>query len=88
MNEMEALMQTRLADLAPESLIIEDESAAHHGHVGAQNGAGHFKITLICQAFEGKNRIARHRMIYERLNDQMPHRIHALAIVALAPSEL
>lgn len=88
MKPLEQLIVERLQDLAPESIHIEDESAAHHGHAGAQHGAAHLKLELVCAAFEGQNRVARHRMVYERLNDQMPHRIHALAILAIAPSEL
>jgi BolA protein len=37
--------------------------------------------------FEGKNRVNRHRLVYDCLSDLMQQEIHALAIVALAPSE-
>jgi BolA protein len=67
---------------------IEDESAMHAGHAGAASGGGHYRLRLVSAAFEGQNRITRHRLVYDCLNDMMHSEIHALAIIALAPSEI
>jgi BolA protein len=37
--------------------------------------------------FKGLATLARHRLVYDAVLDWMPHRIHALAIVARLPSE-
>jgi BolA protein len=70
-----------------DSLFVRDDSAKHHGHEGAALGGGHFHVTLISTAFEGKNRLARHRLVYDCLGDWIPARIHALSIDARTPSE-
>jgi BolA protein len=73
--------------LKPESLEIIDNSAAHAGHAGARSGGGHYYITLVAEAFEGKSLVQRHQLIYQALGDLMKQQIHALGINALSPSE-
>jgi len=82
-----ALLRERLAVLAPQTLVIEDESHRHAGHAGAGGGA-HFRVGIVAAAFSGKNTLARHRLVYDAAGDLMHHRIHALAIRAQAPEEL
>lgn len=82
-------IRTRLAEtLQPQECLVTDESALHAGHPGAASGGGHYRIRLVASQFEGQNRMARHRLVYHYLNDMMPSEIHAIALVALAPSEL
>lgn len=45
-------------------------------------------MTVVSARFSGLNRVARHRLVYTALGDLMKTRIHALALVALAPDEL
>lgn len=73
---------------APAECQLEDDSARHAGHAGAASGAGHYKLRLISERFEGQSRISRHRLVYDCLRDLMHADIHALNIIALAPSEL
>ncbi len=83
------LIRERLtAALAPESLEIEDESHKHAGHAGARSGGGHFVITIIAPAFNGKSLLERHRMVYQALGEAMHTEIHALSIKAYATDEL
>ncbi len=82
------LIEQRLAALAPELVQIYDESAEHAGHAGAASGGGHYQLILVSRRFEGKTRVARHRLIYEALGDLMQRQVHALAITALTPEEL
>jgi BolA protein len=83
-----AEIEARLKEaLAVEFLQVRDDSAKHHGHEGAKSGGGHFHVTVVSSAFEGKNRLARHRLVYDPLSDWMPARIHALSIDARTPSE-
>lgn len=81
-------MRQRLAALAPESLVILDESGQHVGHAGAQSGGGHYQLIIVSRLFSGKPLPARHRMVYEALGPMMQHEIHALAIKAYAPDEI
>lgn len=81
------LIRERLAALAPDSLAVEDEAHLHAGHAGAQGGAGHYRVRIVASCFKGLSPIARHRLVYDRLSDLMPHAIHALAIEAQSPTE-
>jgi BolA protein len=73
----------RLA-LAPESLTVRDDSAAHAGHAGAREGS-HLAVQIVSKSFVGRSRVARHRLVYDALRQLMPQGIHALAIDARAP---
>ncbi len=87
-SRVERIRQRLLETLAPQECLVTDESALHVGHVGAAAGGGHFRIRLVAAQFEGQNRLARHRLVYHYLDDMMHSEIHALALVALAPSEI
>ena len=83
----EALIRDSLAVLQPESLELEDESAAHRGHAGAAGGGGHYRLRIVSAQFAGKNTVMRHRMVYAALGPLMQREIHALALQAKAPGE-
>ena len=81
-SERIALVQERLATLEPSQLEIVDESHHHIGHAGAQGGACHLRVFISSPQFQGMSPVARHRLVYDRLQDLIPFPIHALAIVA------
>lgn len=81
---LEATITTRLASLEPLSLIIQNDSEAHIGHKGAENGAGHYTVQIVSAQFNDKSPIARHRMVYHLLADLIPEQIHAVCIKAHA----
>lgn len=73
---------------APQSLKVEDESHQHEGHAGhREGGQTHFRVYIVADAFKGKTRIERHRMINAALSGELAGGVHALAIHAAAPSE-
>lgn len=76
------MAQTLREKLHPTSLEVIDESAAHAGHAGATaEGAGsHFRVRIACPAFEGKTRVARHRLVYDALQVYIDQGVHAIAI--------
>ena len=76
------------ATLAPSVLELTDESALHAGHAGAASGGSHFRVKIVSPRFEGQRLVMRHRLVYDSVHDMMHTEIHALAITALAPSEL
>lgn len=88
-QERAAEIERRLQEgLQPESVLVEDESHLHAGHAGARDGRGHFRVSIVSEAFEGMNPIKRHRAVYALMGDLMTTDIHALSIEALASSEL
>ena len=78
----------RLRERMPEAQFdIDDDSHRHAGHAGAAGGAGHYRLQIVSTRFAGLSTVARHRLVYDCFGDWMPHRIHALSIVARSPDE-
>ena len=77
-----ALTQRLQERLNPVFLEVLDESAAHAGHVGANDtGFGtHFRVCIQSAVFTGKSRVARHRLVYDALQEYIDQGLHALAI--------
>ena len=72
----------------PESLDVIDESYLHEGHSGHRpGGETHFRVYIVSDAFKGKSRIERHRMINTTLAAELAGSVHALAIKAQTPDE-
>ena len=82
-------MQTLLtAQLAPQKLVIDDQSARHEGHAGARpGGQTHYHLTLVSTAFEGLSRVARQRLVYQALREEFETGLHALALDLKTPAE-
>lgn len=73
---------------APESLRVVDESHLHEGHAGHRpGGETHFRVHIVADAFRGKTRIERHRMVNAALAAELAAGVHALAIQVAAPGE-
>ncbi len=88
MRTAEILSKKLSEAFAPQSLNVVDESHQHEGHAGARpGGQTHFRVYIVSQAFKGKTRIDRHRMINAILSDDLAAGVHALAIHAQAPGE-
>ena len=87
------LVKTVIADklnaaFAPDRLDVVDESHQHEGHAGARpGGQTHFRVDIVSEAFRGKSRVERHRMINAALASELAGGVHALAIQASAPGE-
>ncbi len=77
-----ALERQLSARLQPTYLEVIDESAEHAGHMGANaEGFGtHFRVRIASPAFAGKSRVARHRLVYDALQNFIDQGLHALAI--------
>ena len=87
-NDIEFILRERLADLQPTRLELIDDSGKHAGHEGSRSGGGHYRLLIISAAFSGKPTLARHRLVYDALDELMRSKIHALSIQALAPEEV
>ena len=78
-SRIEAQLRERLN---PSHLEVLDESALHAGHAGAnaQGFGSHFRVRIASPAFTGKSRVARHRLVYDALQNFIDEGLHALAI--------
>ena len=73
---------------APTQLEIEDQSDRHIGHAGARpGGETHFAVTIMSAAFVGQSRVARQRLVYEALAEELATRVHALSLTTLVPDK-
>ena len=76
------------AALSPTGLTITDESHLHQGHAGHRpGGESHFRVKVEAAAFAGQGGVARQRMVYRILADELAGPVHALALEARAPGE-
>jgi BolA protein len=75
-------------EFSPISLEIIDESSKHEGHAGSRpEGETHFAISLVSEKFTGLNRLAKQRLVFAALKDELETHIHALRFIKLeAPS--
>ena len=87
-ERIEKIRSRLVATFTPLECQLVDDSHLHAGHAGAASGAGHYSVRLVSDRFDGLNRVARHRLVYDCLRDMMTSDIHALNITALAPSEV
>ncbi|HVL71395.1 MAG TPA: BolA family protein [Beijerinckiaceae bacterium] len=72
----------------PVHLAVEDESHQHIGHAGwREGGETHFRLDIVAEAFSGKSRVERHRLVNAALQGAFDRGLHALAIRARAPGE-
>jgi BolA protein len=88
MTVAEAMRRKLTERFAPTRLEIVDESQRHAGHAGARpEGETHFAVAIVSAAFAGLGRVARQRLVYETLKDELTSRVHALSVKTLTPDE-
>ena len=66
--------------------LIEQGLPAAQALVQGDDGV-HFEALVVCDAFQGKLPLARHRMVYATLGKLMGGEIHALSLKTLTPEE-
>lgn len=71
------------SELTPQHWEIENESHKHSSGLGAES---HFRLLVVSEGFEGMNRVARQRKVFEVLKEEMPL-VHALSLRLLTPQE-
>lgn len=78
-------METKLTEgLEPRYLDIVNES---HKHNVAPGSESHFKVTMVSDHFDGKNKVARHRMVNKLLADELAGSVHALSLQLMTAAE-
>lgn len=84
----EAIHHKLTAAFSPTRLEIQDDSARHAGHAGASpGGESHFNVLIESEAFAGTPKVARQRMVYRALAEELAGPVHALSVKATAPGE-
>ncbi len=84
-SRIEAAVKTRLA---PQEVLLIDESAKHAGHAGARpGGETHYKLRIVSAAFAGLSRVARQRLVNEILATEFASGLHALSLELKSPEE-
>lgn len=88
MSVADTIREKLTARFAPVRLDIVDESQRHAGHAGARpEGETHFAVTIVSAVFAGQSRVARQRLVYQTLAEELASRVHALALTTLTPDE-
>lgn len=70
--------------LSPDQVILENES---HRHSVPENSETHFKLFVVSQYFEGLSRVARQRVVYQLLAEELSGSVHALSLRLLTLEE-
>jgi len=88
MGTVERIRNSLATALEPSRLEVIDESGLHAGHAGAVPGkTTHVRVVVEAEAFRGKSRVERHRIVNALMQPEIEAGLHALAIEARAPGE-
>ena len=84
-TRMHAVLTSRFA---PQRLDIQDDSARHAGHAGAQaEGQTHYSVVIVSASFQGVSRVERSRRIHDALASEFANGLHALSLTLRTPDE-
>ncbi len=83
MNVQQTIEAKLTEGLKPQHLEVVNESGSHNVPPGSES---HFKVVLVCEAFEGMSLVSQHRMVYRLLSDELENKVHALALHTYSPS--
>lgn len=84
MSRYQTILDKLTASFAPAFIDLVDESHMHSVPKGAES---HFRLLIVSEKFNSQSRVARSRLIYEVLNEEMKSGIHALAQRSYTPEE-
>ena len=76
-----------MSDPTPADVQSFIEKGLACAHVEVEGDGRHFFATIVSAEFEGTNRVARQRRVYQALGDRMREQIHALSMKTLTPAE-
>lgn len=88
MSVEQEIRERLMIALEPQRLDVINESHMHAGHRSSPGtGESHFRVLVVSDAFSGKSRVERHRLVNEALKGLVGGTVHALALAAYAPGE-
>lgn len=76
--------------IEPEKIVEKIQDALPDADVEVQDLTGtkdHYKARIVAEQFADQNRVARHRMVYDALAEEMKGPIHALTLEVYTPEE-
>jgi len=73
--------------VTPESVQAGIAAGLVCEHLEVTGDGQHFEALVVSSAFEGRNRVQRHQLVYAALGDRMREEIHALSMRTLTPAE-
>jgi len=73
--------------VTPASIKASIEAGIDCTTVDVAGDGQHFEALVVSDAFRGLSRLARHRLVYAALGDQMRAEIHALSMTTVTPDE-
>lgn len=56
-------------------------------HVEVAGDGHHWEAVIVSAAFQGKNKVQQHQLVYRALGDRMREEIHALSMKTLTPEQ-
>ena len=71
----------------PEDIKQWIEQGLQGARVEIDGDGRHFNAVIVSPAFEGKNSVQQHQLVYGVLGDKMKSDIHALSMRTLTPAE-
>ena len=71
----------------PDSIRASIAAALACEELRVRGDGHHFEALIVCAAFEGKTRVARHQLVYAALGERMREEIHALSMTTLTPAQ-
>jgi acid stress-induced BolA-like protein IbaG/YrbA len=83
----DALAMHETPAVNPDSIRTSIAAALACDELKVRGDGHHFEALIVCAAFEGKSRVARHQLVYAALGPRMGREIHALSIQAFTPGE-
>ncbi|MGC8534000.1 MAG: BolA family protein [Rhizomicrobium sp.] len=87
-NVAAAIRDKLTSALKPLRLEVIDDSARHEGHAGSRpGGQSHFRVLIVSSLFEGMSRLARQKLVYATLAQELAGPVHALSVTARTPDE-
>lgn len=76
-------------ELAPQALVIQNISHEHDGHASSPGtGESHFVVSVVSDRFQGMPKVARFRMVYKILEQEVGGPVHALSLDLKSPLEV
>ena len=77
MNIQSSIEAKLAAALDPDHLEVINESNQHNVPPDSET---HFKVVLVARQFEDSRKLARHRLVYRLLGEELAGPVHALAL--------
>ena len=71
----------------PEDIKLWIEQGLEDARVEIDGDGRHFNATIVSPAFEGKNPVQQHQLVYGALGDKMKAEIHALSMRTFTPAQ-